>query len=64
MLAFPMEKYDDLPKDIIKYDVILDESIAKTKLYLYEKFDTIPEAFEYLNNNADPLALKEYLKKI
>jgi len=57
------EDFNNLPKDIILYHVVLDESIAKTKIDIYEFFNTLPEALKFLNDKIDPIKLQEYLRK-
>jgi hypothetical protein len=57
------EEFNNLPNDIILYHVVLDESIAKTKIDVYDFFNTIQEAFQFLNYNIEPMKLKEYLEK-
>jgi predicted GNAT family acetyltransferase len=63
-IAFPMENYDKLPKDLILYHVVLDESIRKTGVGTDDDFNSIEEALEFLKENTDLLALQEYLSKI
>ena len=63
-IALTAEEFENLPKDIILYHVVLEDSIAKTKINIYDDFNTIPEAMKFLNDNIDELKSKEYLEKL
>lgn len=62
--AFPMEKYDDLVKDIIVYHVVLDDTIAKPGVDKWIDFNTLAEALKFLTESVEPMALQKYLEKI
>ena len=63
-VAFPMEKYDSLIKDIILYHVVLDKSIIKPGINTENDFHSIEEALTFLKETAEPLTLQKYLSKI
>lgn len=52
--------------DIILFHVVLDEELMKdkSKCNLYEYFNSLEQAFDWLSENMDNAAVHEYLNKI
>ena len=55
-----------LPKDVIRFHAVLDESLAdcSREKILQSHFETMKDAFRFLLENMNKAAVKEYLEKI
>lgn len=64
-IKFSMKEYDNLPKDVILYHVVLADNLSNNpgKKDLNKKFKSIKGAFNWLLRNINKAAVDEYFAK-